>query len=114
MTSAHDVSDEFPGDKKRKSVVGKHDQRHAGEKRRVKGQYAARRWLVTAVAERENACGRGAEIDHDQEESRERVEPEMRAEPGQTDRQSEVLGFSASKKMRERGDKRNGRDYNDR
>ena len=55
---------------------------------------------MIAITEGEDACGRGAEIDHDEEESRERVEPEMRAKPGQADWQSQALGVSGAKKMR--------------
>ena len=73
--------------RKRESVVGQHDEIHAGEKGRIERQHALRRLLVPAIAEREQARGRGAEIDHGEEERRQRVDAEMRAEPGQAERQ---------------------------
>ena len=42
---------------------------------------------MPAVAEREQARRRAAEIDHDQEKCRQRVDAEMRAQPGQAERQ---------------------------
>ena len=54
--------------RKREGIVGEHDEVHAGEKRRIERQHALRRFLVTAVAEREQARRGAAEIDHDEEE----------------------------------------------
>ena len=59
---------ELPGDQEGEGVVGEHDQRHAGEKGGIERQHALRRRLVLAVAEREQARARGAEIDHGEEE----------------------------------------------
>ena len=53
------------------------------------GSTRARRRLVPAVAEAVEAGRRAAEIDHDEEERGERVEAEMRAEPGQAERQDQ-------------------------
>src|SRR6185436_1034324 len=44
-------------------------------------------FFVTPVAEGEQARGGAAEIDHHEKEGRQGVEPEMRAQPGQADRQ---------------------------
>jgi hypothetical protein len=43
---------------------------------------------VTAITEREQARCRAAEIDHDQKESGECVDAEMRTEPRQTEGQA--------------------------
>ena len=82
---------ELPGDQKGEGVVGEHDQIHAGEKGREERQHPFRRSLVAAVTEREEAGAVRAEIDHDQEERRERIEAEMRADPRQPDRQCQAL-----------------------
>jgi hypothetical protein len=96
----------FPGDEKRERVVSQHDERHAGEKGGEERQYPSRRRLVAAIAESEDARDRGAEVDHGEEKSRERVEAEMRAEPGQADRQRGVFGSVCAEKMRQRDGKR--------
>ena len=61
-------------------------------------------WL--AIAEREQTCARGTEIDHGEEERGERVEAEMRAEPGQADRQRQAFGGSGAEQVRQRCGKR--------
>ena len=81
---------ELPGQQKREGVVGEHDQRHAGKERRIERQHASGRRFVLAVAERKQARAKRAEIDHDQEKGRERIEAQMRAEPGQAERQREA------------------------
>jgi hypothetical protein len=68
-------------------VVGKGDERHAGEEGGIERQHALRRTLVLAVTQCEQACAQCAEIDHEEKERRERIEPEMRAEPGHAERQ---------------------------
>ena len=82
-------------DQERERVVGEHHEVHAGEEGRIERQHALRRLLVTAIAEREQARRGGAEIDHREEEGRERVEPEMRADPRQAERQRHVAGGAA-------------------
>ena len=77
---------EFPCHQEREGVVGEHDDAHAGEKGRIERQHPARRVLVTPVSEREQTGAGGAEIDHGEEEGRERIEPEMRAEPRDSER----------------------------
>ena len=81
---------ELPGEQERVSVIGEYDQRHAGEEGGVERQHALRRGFVLAIAEREQAGAHGAEIDHDEEEGGQRVEPEMRAEPRHAERQRET------------------------
>ena len=83
---------ELPRDQEREGVVGEHDQLHAGEKGRIERQHALRRRFVPAVAEREQARARGAEIDHGEEERGERIDAEMRAEPRQAERQRQAVG----------------------
>ena len=78
---------ELPGHQEGEGVVGQDDEVHAGEEGRIERQHALRRFLVAAIAEREEARGRAAEIDDDQEERGQRVDAEMRAEPGQAERQ---------------------------
>ena len=77
---------ELPRDQEGEGVVGEHDEIHAGEKGRIERQHALRRLLVAAVAEREQARGGGAEIDHGQKERRRAHRAEMRAEPWQAER----------------------------
>jgi len=66
------------------------DEIHGGEIGRIERQDAFRRMLVSAVAEREQACRRAAEIDHDQEKCRQCIDTEMRAQPGQAERQADA------------------------
>jgi len=56
---------------------------------------------MPAVAQRVKACARRAEKGQRLEKGRERIEPEMRADPGQTDRQGQALGRRAAEEMRE-------------
>ena len=65
---------------------------HAGQKRREERQHAPRRGFVPAVAEPIEARRRAAEIDDDEEERGQRIEAEMRADPGQAERQGEGGG----------------------
>ena len=73
----------------REGVVGEHDQIHAGEKGREERQHPLRLGLVPAVAEAVEARRGAAEVDDDEKERRQRVEPEMRAEPRQAERQDQ-------------------------
>ena len=86
---------EFPAQEIRERIVGEQHQIHAGQKRREERQHALRRVFMAAIAERIEAGERAAEIDHHQEERRQRVEPEMRAEPWQADRQHQALDRGA-------------------
>ncbi len=78
---------EFPRHQEAEGVVGEHHQVHGGEIGGIERQHALRGFLVAAIAERVEARARAAEIDHHQEESRQRIDAEMRAEPGQPERQ---------------------------
>jgi hypothetical protein len=77
---------ELPGDQKAEGVISHHDEVHRGKVRGIERQHALWRFLMTAVAEREQARCRAAEIDNDQEESGECIDAEMRTEPRQTKR----------------------------
>jgi hypothetical protein len=57
--------------------------------------------FVPAVAERIEAGAGAAEADHDQEERGERVEPEMRAGPGQAQRQRDGRRPGSEREQRE-------------
>ena len=98
------------GQQEGEGVVGEHDEIHAGEEGRKERQHALRRMLVPAVAERVEAGRRAAEIDDDEEEGRERIEAEMRAEPRQPERQRQDLGWSLPEQLRERRDEARARD----
>ena len=80
---------EFPRDKESEGVVGENDQVHAGKKWRVERQHAPRRYLVLAVAHGKEARRGPPEIDDHKEESGKRIHAEMRADPGQSEFQSE-------------------------
>ena len=82
---------ELPGEQEGEGIVGDDDEGHAGEEQRIEGQDALRRRFVPAVAERVKARRAPAEIDHREEEGRERVETEMRADPGKAERQGQGL-----------------------
>ena len=86
---------ELPREEEREGVVGEHDEVHAGEEGGEERQHARGRFLVPAVAEAVQARRRAAEIDHQQEERRQRIEPEMGAQPRQADRQREHLRDAA-------------------
>ena len=59
---------------------------------------------MLAVAEREQAGAESAEIDHEQEEGRQRVEAEMRAEPRHAQRQRGGEWWRVTEQMRRCGD----------
>jgi len=61
------------------------------EEQRIEGQHALRRRFMPPEAERVEARRTPADIDHHEEERRERVETEMRADPGKTERQGQGL-----------------------
>ena len=82
---------ELPGKEEGERVGGEHDEVHAGEERRKERQHAPRALFMAAVAEAEEARRCAAEIDHQQEKSAQRVEPEVGAEPRQPDRQHELV-----------------------
>ena len=102
---------EFPGEQEGESVVGEDDEVHAGEEERVEGQHALGRTLVPAIAERVQACRRAAEIDHGKKEGRQRIEPEMRADPRQAHRQDHRLGGRHAEQREQRGGERRSGDH---
>ena len=65
---------------------------------------------MLAVTERIEARGRAAEIDHDKEERRERVQAEMCAEPWKADGESQTFGRSLAQQLHERDDDARARD----
>ena len=82
---------------------------HAGEKGGIERQHPLRRPFVLAVAEREQARARGAEIDHGEEEGRQCVEAKMRTEPWHAERQRGVKRRRRGEQVRKRGSERNRR-----
>ena len=82
---------ELPGEQERERVVGQHDQIHAGEKCGEEGQHATRLAFVPSVAEAVEACRGAAQIDDREKRCRQRVEPEMCAQPRQSDGQVQRL-----------------------
>ena len=82
---------ELPGEQEGEGVGGHDHEVHAGEEGWEERQDALRRALVPAVAETVHAGRGAAEIDHREEERSQRVEPEMRADPGQAERQDQRL-----------------------
>ena len=101
---------EFPSNKKAEGVVGDDDEIHPGEIGGKIGQYAQRRGLVAAIAEAVERCGGTAEIDHDQKESGERVDAEMRADKRQADRQRHLRSRGGTGERLQRGGKRDQAD----
>jgi hypothetical protein len=101
---------EFPGEQEREGVIGQQHQVHPGQKRRVERQHPLRGCFVLAVAKGEQAGDRAAEVDHDQEKRRQRVQPEMRAEPGQANGQSQGFRRLPTRQIRERSDQGHGTD----
>jgi len=66
---------------------------HAGQKGRDEGEHAMRRGFVVAIAETVKARRSPSQIDDNEEERRQRVQPEMGAEPRQSDRQGQFGGI---------------------
>ena len=83
---------EFPRHQEAEGVVRHDDEVHGGEIGGIERQHALRGVLVAAIAEREQARRSAAEIDHHQEKCRQRVDAEMRAQPGQAERQGDGGG----------------------
>src|SRR5476649_317202 len=78
---------EFPRHQEAEGVVRHDHEVHGGKIGGIERQHALRGVLVAAIAEREQARRSAAEIDHHQEKCRQRVDAEMRAQPGQAERQ---------------------------
>jgi hypothetical protein len=78
---------ELPAQQIGERVVRQHDQIHAGQERREERQHALRGRFVPAIAKAEETRRSASQIDDDQEERGQEVDAEMRAEPGQPDRQ---------------------------
>ena len=73
-------------------IVGEDDELKGGDEERIEGKDPRGLGFVAAVADGEDARRGGAEIDDEEKEGGERVEPEMPAEPGQAERQDERCG----------------------
>ena len=95
---------EFPAHEKHERVVGERHETHAREKRGIEREHPFGIVFVAPVAERKEARRRRAQIDYREEERRQRVEPEMGADPGQADRQHESLWRFAREQEAERRD----------
>src|SRR6185369_1498734 len=80
---------ELPRHQEGKGVVRHDDQVHRGDVDGIERQHAMGRVLVLAVAEREQACSRAAEVDDNQEECGKRINTKVRTEPRQPKRQSD-------------------------
>ena len=100
---------ELPRQQKGEGVIGQHDERHGGKERRIKRQHAPGRGFVLPIADRKQARAYRAEIDHDQKESRERIQSEMRTEPGNAERQRDGFSGSRREKVREGSNQRSCR-----
>jgi len=100
---------EFPGDEEGEGVVGEHHERHAGEEGGIERQHALRLVFVLAITQREQAGGRSAEIDHDEEKGRQRIETEMRPEPRHAERQRQPPRLLQAEKLHRSGDEGNRR-----
>ena len=82
---------QLPCEEKSEGVVSDGDQDHAGEERRVERQNPFGVRLVAAVAEREQAGACAPKSDQDEEEAGQGIEPEIRPDPGETERKLQVL-----------------------
>ena len=83
---------ELPGQKEGEGIGGQDNQVHARQESRIEGQHPERRGFMAAIADRIKARGRTAQIDDQKEEGRKRIDPEMRAKPGQSHRQRHGAG----------------------
>ena len=83
-------------------VVRERHQTHAREERGIERQHSLGLILVASVTQRKEARRRGAKIDNRKEEGRERIEPEMGADPWQADRQHKRLRRPAQQQEGER------------
>ena len=103
---------ELPTEEEDEGVVGEQHEVHAGEEGRKERQDAFRRGFVPAVAEAVEARARPAEIDHRQEERRQRIDAEVCADPGDAERQGQrILGAGPADetdKRQEEQDQRRG------
>ena len=90
---------QFPGEQEAERIVGDHHEVQAGEEGRIERQHALRLVLVPAVAQRVEAGAGAAQPDHDQEERGERIEAEMRAGPGQAERQGDGRRLGAEREQ---------------
>ena len=82
---------ELPGEQEGEGIIGDDHEGHACEEQRIEWQYALRRRFMPPEAERVKARRAPADIDHHEEERRECVETEMRADPGKAERQGQGL-----------------------
>ncbi len=88
---------QFPCEEKREGIVGDGDQDHAGEERRVERQNSFGVRLVAAVTEREQAGACAPESDQDEEEAGQGIKPEIRPDPGETERKLQVLDWGGER-----------------
>ena len=82
---------QLPREEKGEGVVGDDHQRHGGQEGGIERQDAFGMRLMPAVAEGEQAGAGAADADEDQEKPGQRVEPQIRADPGQSERQDHAL-----------------------
>ena len=82
---------QLPGEQEHEGIIGEHHQVHAGQEHRIEGQHALRRLLMLSVADGEQAGAAAAEAGDNKEECGQRVQPKMRADPGQAERQHHAL-----------------------
>ncbi len=78
---------------------------HSREEGRNERRHALRLGLVAPIADRVERGGGGAEIDHGEEEGGERIDPEMRADPWQAERQFGLRRRRAEREADESRDK---------
>ena len=101
---------ELPGEQEGEGIVGDDHEGHACEEQRIEGQHALRRRFMPPEAERVEARRAPADIDHHEEERRERVETEMRADPGKAERQGQGLCRCLSDQRAETNEKAHASD----
>ncbi len=101
---------ELPRHEEREGIGGQNDEIHAREEHRIEGQHARRLGFVPAVADREQARRRCAEIDHGDEERTQRIETEMGAKPRQPDREHDFGRVEIAEEKTDGHRKRDDRD----
>ena len=104
---------QLPGKQEGIGVVGEDDEIHRRHEQREKGQHAALRAFMAAIAERVEARGGGAEIDDGQEEGGQGVDAEMGAEPRQAERQGQGFGGRRREQALERRAREQGANQED-
>ena len=77
---------------KSKSIVGKHNKIHTGEKRWIERQYPMWRGFVPTIAKAIEAGRGSAKIDDQEKKGREFIQTEMSSDPRQSKRQRDSRG----------------------